>query len=207
MLGYFFQGIIPGLILSVAIGPVFFMLITTSLNRGFKKAMILEAGIIIGDAFCILSAVLGLQAILSKEEYRQGLTIAGGIVLLLFGFITWRKAVEEVVKHDEIIAHDSNLKLFWKGFFFNISNPSVIFFWMASVGIAINEFNNDPAKVFPYFSATLITVFSIDVLKAFLAFRVKKFLTSHNLILMNRIAGFAIFIFGLLILYKGIAGV
>lgn len=88
MLGYFFQGIIPGLILSVAIGPVFFMLITTSLNRGFKKAMILEAGIIIGDAFCILSAVLGLQAILSKEEYRQGLTIAGGIVLLLFGFIT-----------------------------------------------------------------------------------------------------------------------
>jgi threonine/homoserine/homoserine lactone efflux protein len=205
MLGYFFQGIIPGLILSVAIGPVFFMLITTSLNRGFKKAMILEAGIIFGDAFCILSAVLGLQAILSKEEYRQGLTIAGGIVLILFGFITWRKAVEEVVQHNEIIAHDSDLKLFWKGFFFNISNPSVIFFWMASVGIAINEFNNDSTKVLPYFSATLITVFSIDVLKAFLAFRVKKFLTAKNLVLLNRIAGFAIFIFGLLILYKGIA--
>lgn len=207
MLSYFFQGIVPGLILSVAIGPVFFMLITTSLNRGFNKAMILESGIIIGDAFCIFLAVIGLQAILSKEEYQQGLTITGGIILMLFGFVTWRKAVKEVAEHDEIVAHESDLKLFWKGFFFNISNPSVIFFWMASVGIAINEFKNDSAKVVPYFAGTLITVFAIDVLKAFLAFRVKKFLTPNNLVLLNRIAGFAIFIFGLLILYKGLAGI
>ena len=207
MLSYFAQGIIPGLILSVAIGPVFFMLITTSLNRGFNKAMILESGIILGDAFCIFLAVAGLQAVLSRDEYQQGLTLAGGIILMIFGFFTWRKAVAEVAEHDEIVAHESDLKLFWKGFFFNISNPSVVFFWMASVGIAINEFNNETEKVVPYFAGTLLTVFSVDVLKAFLAFRVKKLLTPDNLILLNRVAGFAIFIFGLLILYKGVAGV
>jgi hypothetical protein len=37
-----------------------------------------------------------------------------------------------------------------------------------------------------------------------MAFRVKKFLSGENLLKMNRIAGLAIFIFGLLILYKGI---
>lgn len=205
MFTYFLQGIIPGLILSVAIGPVFFMLITTSLNNGFRKAMVLEAGIIIGDAFCILLAVLGLQAILSKEEYRQGLTITGGIILILFGFFSWKKAGQAVIEGKESVGLVSNFKLFWKGFFFNISNPSVVFFWMAAVGIAINEFKNDKTKVIPYFAATLLTVFMIDVLKAFMAFRVKKFLSPENLTKMNRIAGLAIFIFGLLILYKGFA--
>jgi threonine/homoserine/homoserine lactone efflux protein len=204
MFGYFLQGIIPGLILSVAIGPVFFMLISTSLNSGFRKAMVLETGIIIGDAFCILLAVLGLQAILAKEEYRQLLTITGGIILILFGFFSWKKAAGAVNMGSDSVKEVSNLRLFWKGFFFNISNPSVVFFWMAAVGIAINEFKNDRTKVIPYFAATLLTVFLIDVLKAFMAFRVKKFLSGENLLKMNRIAGLAIFIFGLLILYKGI---
>jgi len=204
MFGYFLQGIIPGLILSIAIGPVFFMLISTSLNSGFRKAMVLEAGIIIGDAFCILLAVLGLQAILAKEEYRQLLTISGGIILILFGFFSWKKAPSAVNMGSDSVREVSNFRLFWKGFFFNISNPSVVFFWMEAVGIAINEFKNERTKVIPYFAATLLTVFLIDVLKAFMAFRVKKFLSEENLIKMNRIAGLAIIIFGLLIFYKGI---
>ena len=44
MLSDFFQGIIPGLILSAAIGPVFFMLVQTSIQRGFNLAMTMECG-------------------------------------------------------------------------------------------------------------------------------------------------------------------
>jgi len=207
MLSYFFQGIITGLILSVAIGPVFFMLISISLTQGFKKAMVLESGIILGDLFCIIIAIWGLQAVLTKIEYRQIMTISGGIILMIFGIITWLKSKPKSKNQDDLNIEESNLRLFVKGFLFNISNPSVIFFWMAAVGLAISEFDNNSYKVFPYFAGTLITVFSIDVLKAYLAFNIKRFLTPGNLIRLNQGAGIAIGVFGFIVLLKGLKGI
>jgi threonine/homoserine/homoserine lactone efflux protein len=43
------EGIELGLLLSMMIGPVFFALITTSMDQGFKQAAILAFGVLLSD--------------------------------------------------------------------------------------------------------------------------------------------------------------
>jgi threonine/homoserine/homoserine lactone efflux protein len=203
MLNAFWQGIIPGLVLSVAIGPVFFLLIKTSIEQGFKRAMVMEAGIILSDAFCIFLAIIGLAALFVRPEFKPQITIAGGIILLLFGASSYWRTKMKTGSIEEAPAISTRKNLFVKGFLFNLSNPSVVFFWMGAVSIALPQFDNSRPEVFSYFSATILTVFSIDVLKAYLAVKIKRFLTPANIANINKAVGLAIALFGLVLLIKG----
>ena len=52
----FLEGIIIGLSLTfvMGFGPAFFTLIQTSINRGFKSAMLLDIGIILNDIMVVV---------------------------------------------------------------------------------------------------------------------------------------------------------
>jgi len=47
-----FNGVIYGLVLAVLVGPVFFTLIQTSIERGFKSGVYVAIGISLSDALC-----------------------------------------------------------------------------------------------------------------------------------------------------------
>jgi threonine/homoserine/homoserine lactone efflux protein len=204
MIEAFFQGIIPGLILSAAIGPVFFMLIQTSIQRGFKLAMVMEFGIIMSDTFCILCAYFGLAAFFQNPDYKNLIFSVGSLVLIIFGVVMFLSHKKVNFQVDEELKKGDKTKLFWKGFLFNVSNPSVIFFWMAFVGLSLPTYAAHKTHAFAYFAGTLITVFSIDILKAWSADKIKKYMTQQAMINFNKIAGLGIGIFGVFIFIKEI---
>jgi threonine/homoserine/homoserine lactone efflux protein len=204
MIQAFFQGIIPGLILSAAIGPVFFMLVQTSIQRGFKLAMIMEFGIIMSDSFCILCAYFGLASFFQNPDYKNLIFTIGSIILVIFGIAMFLSHKKVNFQMDEELKKGDKTKLFWKGFLFNISNPSVVFFWMAFVGLSLPRFSNSNSESFSYFIGTLITVFSIDILKAWSANKIKKYMTQKAMVNFNKIAGLGIGIFGIFVFLKEI---
>ncbi len=204
MIWAFIEGILPGLILSAAIGPVFFMLVQTSIQRGFRLAMIMEIGIILSDAFCILCAYLGLASIFNNPEYKEVIFIVGSIVLFVFGIVMFMSHKKVNFTVDDELKKGDKSKLFWKGFLFNISNPSVVFFWMAFVGFTAPQFSEHRAYFVLYVLGTLATVFSIDIFKAWGANKVKAYMTEKAMINFNKIAGIGICIFGILIFIKEI---
>jgi len=204
MIQAFFQGIIPGLILSAAIGPVFFMLVQTSIQRGFKLAMIMEFGIIISDSFCILCAYFGLASFFQNPDYKNLIFTTGSIILVIFGIAMFLSHKKVNFQMDEELKKGDKTKLFWKGFLFNISNPSVVFFWMAFVGLSLPRFSNSNSESFSYFIGTLVTVFSIDILKAWSANKIKKYMTQKAMVNFNKIAGLGIGIFGIFVFLKEI---
>lgn len=204
MIEAFLQGILPGLILSAAIGPVFFMLVQTSIQRGFKLAMIMEFGIILSDAFCIACAYFGLASFFQNPQYKSIIYSVGSLVLVIFGIAMFLSHKKVNFNVDEELKKGDKTKLFWKGFFFNISNPSVIFFWMAFVGLSLPRFSNSTADVTAYFLGTVITVFSIDIFKAWSANKIKKYMTQKAMVNFNKIAGLGIGIFGIVVFLKEI---
>ncbi len=204
MIEAFLQGIVPGLILSAAIGPVFFMLVQTSIQRGFKLAMIMESGIILSDAFCIICAYFGLASFFQNPAYKNVIFTVGSIILVIFGiamFLSHKKVNFQV---DDELKKGDKTKLFWKGFLFNISNPSVIFFWMAFVGLSLPQYAANKSDIIAYFFGTIITVFGIDIFKAWSANKIKKFMTQKAMVNFNKIAGLGIGIFGLFVFIKEI---
>lgn len=202
MFAAFLAGIIPGLVLTIAIGPVFFMLISTSIRYGFKTALRLEAGIISSDACCIALAYFGLYRFFINPAFKEEISWVGGLILLAFGLsMLFKKHQLPGEQRAEQIIPNAK-QLFFRGFLFNLSNPSVWFFWMAAVALALTEFNKAPSNIPFYFSGILFTVLCTDIMKAYLAAKIRILLNPRTMILLDRTAGIGIACFGLIIILR-----
>ena len=195
------SGVGLGLLLSILIGPVFFLLIKTSIYDGFKSAMFLELGIGLSDVVCIAGSYFGLVNYLQSPDHKFIISIIGGIVLILFGLYTFNHKTS-IQNKVSIPKRDDYVKLVVKGFVFNISNPSVIFFWIGAVSLAVSQYSGNAAHVGLYFISTLSVVTCIDIVKARLAQKLSSILNEDKLNKLSKLAGIVIMAFGVVILLK-----
>ena len=201
MIDAIISGMGLGLLLSILIGPVFFLLIKTSIYDGFKSAMFLELGIGLSDMVCIAVSYFGLVNYLQSPEHKFIISIIGGIVLIIFGWYTMTHQTK-VQDKANIPKHDDYIRLMLKGFVFNLSNPSVIFFWIGAVSLAVSQYSGNAWHVGAYFSSTLAVVTCIDIIKARLAQKLSTILNESKLAMLSKIAGISIIGFGIMILMK-----
>lgn len=197
-----FSGVLFGLLLVILIGPVFFALLQTSLEKGFKPAFFLAVGVLLSDGIYITAAYFGIHSFFENENFKHWVGIAGGFLLIAFGISSILKKSKNF--HLEEIKNYSLRKSMLKGFLLNTMNPFVFFFWLGAVGMVSVKENYSEANVLTFFSSTLATAFSTDVLKAFVAHRIKNFLTPQLILWLNRISGVALIIFGIRMLVKAI---
>jgi threonine/homoserine/homoserine lactone efflux protein len=96
----------------------------------------------------------------------------------------------------EKIEYRSPRKLIGKGFLINAMSPMVLFFWLATVGVATTEFNyTEHYQILLYFSSIVLTVFVTDLIKAKLADKLRVLLTSRFIRLLNIVLGLVLVIF------------
>jgi len=74
--------IIPGFILSFMIGPVFFVLLETSVVKGFKAALVFDLGVVLADIIFILIAYFSSYRLIEsiKEDSQRLLKITGELL-------------------------------------------------------------------------------------------------------------------------------
>ncbi len=192
------KGIVSGLVLAVLVGPVFFTLIQTSIEQGFKSGVYVAVGISMSDALCIALAYLGISLI-NSPGFRIYLSYFGGAILLGFGiYYLFVKSRKPVIYNPEHIEERSPLKLMAKGFVINGFNPMVLFFWIGTIGVATAELGyttHGMAAIF--FCSIVATVFITDVIKAKLSDKLRVLLTASTMKIMNLLVGLVMFGFGL----------
>jgi len=166
------NGILLGLLISVLIGPVFFLLIEISIREGFRSAIFMDIGIILSDAACIFVAYFGMAALLENPKNKLIFLLVGSGVLIIMGvakLIPPKEPKEgEGVKEFQM-KKTNPFYLAFQGFFYNLLNPSVIIFWITTVGGAVALYGSEKNLIGAQFTATLATVFAIDVAKAWFA--------------------------------------
>ncbi len=196
-----FQGLALGFALALSLGPSFFALIQTSTKRGFKPALGLAFGIFLSDVLCVLLAYFGVAQFFDNPQNKLYIGLVGGTVLVMFGFFSvfQRKKVEE--KDLEVKAVSIPIYII-KGFFLNLLNPIVIGLWMAFVVTVSSNKEYTYIHILFFFFASLLTVFFTDVLKAYSANKISKFLSDKVLRIISIIAGIIIMISGLIMVYK-----
>src|SRR5688572_4069415 len=79
------KGVFSGIVLACLIGPVFFTLIQTSIERGFSSGVFVAVGISLSDSLYILISYFGLTRFMQATDFRNYMSYAGGFILLLFG--------------------------------------------------------------------------------------------------------------------------
>lgn len=197
------SGIILGGLLALLVGPVFFMLINTSIKKGFLPASMLALGVVLSDAFYVVLTFYGSTLLIYLKEYDHQVGIAGGILILIFGIFTFIKKPSVHADALEIV-DDSKTRIIdiIKGFTMNTLNPSALLFWLGVAGtITVNHrFTGSATAVF--YTATLTTVFCTDLLKSWIASRLKGIINARFLIAMNRISGVALGAYGIYMIVK-----
>ena len=78
-----------GFFMAFMIGPVFFVLIKTSILKGARAAIVFDFGVILGDITFMLIAYFGSRNLLEKIKDDPRLFIVGGLVLIIYGFISY----------------------------------------------------------------------------------------------------------------------
>lgn len=202
------KGILLGLLLTVLIGPVFFVLIETSLRRGVKQALFIDLGVFFSDVLFIVLAYIFTNEVEDMKSEQGFMQIVGGAMFAIFGLAALfkkHKVPSDKREHIKIKAGNNLFIDIFKGFVLNALNPSVIFFWLAMVSVAQEDFGADRSHVVVFFVSLLITFFGFDVLKIVGASYLKRFITPRLLLHLNKAIGVGLFIFGGVLIWKGIA--
>jgi threonine/homoserine/homoserine lactone efflux protein len=192
------NGIVSGIVLAFLIGPVFFTILQTSIERGFKSGVFVAIGVSFSDAMYILVAYLGLVQFMQAENYRHYMAYTGGLILLCFGiyyvFVKSRKLTGYSL---QALKPESNwFKLAGKGFLINALSPMVLFFWVATVGVATTQFGyTSTGNASLYFASIVLTVFCTDVIKAKLADKLRTLITPFFIRVMNIVLGIVLIVF------------
>lgn len=209
-------GILYGLLLSVMVGPVFFIMIETSINKGIKSALLLDLGVLISDlmyvtiAFVFFNEVNDLMENGGKGQYV--LKIIGGAVFILLGYFQVKKkkalfiSQRNMTKPLELSASNYFMTLL-KGFAINAVNPGVLFYWLTLMSVLPEVPESlhltHHQGLYIYIAIILITFFSLDVLKIFGAKKLKEILTPQWMYVVNLVLGIILLVFGALFLFQG----
>jgi threonine/homoserine/homoserine lactone efflux protein len=191
------EGISMGLVLSAMIGPVFFALIQNSLEHGFRYAAVLALGILLSDLIYVVVTYFSISLLAQYPFFEIGLGYAGGAVLIGFGISTILKKNKNRPNSGGIPLPKSKKRTgFMKGFGINGVNPFVLLFWISIAGLVNLKSEYRRIDIWLYYAGILLTVFSIDLLKAFVAKQLSGFVTPKLMSKLNILVGLVLIFFG-----------
>ncbi|WP_298766883.1 LysE family transporter [uncultured Polaribacter sp.] len=197
-----------GFFMAFMIGPVFFMLIQTSILKGARAAIAFDLGVILGDVSFILIAYYGSRSLLEKIKDDPRLFFIGGLVLIIYGLITYfdkqnRKEALESAKIPDLPVQNNYIKLFFKGYFLNFINVGVLAGWLGIVVVVGPTLNMNPTSIFWYFAVVILAYAITDLGKILLAKQLKKKMTPLVIYRLKRIMGIILIVCGVFLMLKG----
>jgi threonine/homoserine/homoserine lactone efflux protein len=189
------------------IGPVFFILLETSIVKGFRAALVFDLGVVLADIIFITIAYLGSYRLITSIKDNSALFMFGGIVMLAYGVISYiglhkEKKVDTHKIDNEIIRKDY-LGLFIKGFFLNIINIGVLGFWLAIIISVGPKLEMQMSRMITFFATVIITYLLVDSVKIVLAKQLKSKMTPTNILKIKKGISIVLMIFGVVLITQG----
>lgn len=202
----FKNAFLVGVFMAFMIGPVFFMLLKTSILKGARAAIAFNFGVIIGDISFILIAYFGSRNLLEKIKDDPRLFLIGGLILIVYGIITYldksnKKEVDQ--DHVEVPKANNYIKLLINGFLLNFINIGVLAGWLGIMVMVGPTLNMNPTAIFWYFLVVILGYALTDLAKILLAKRLKKKLTPIVIYRIKRGMGILLIVFGAFFMLKG----
>jgi threonine/homoserine/homoserine lactone efflux protein len=201
------SGIPWGIFLSFMIGPVFFILLETSIVKGFRAAFVFDLGVVTADIVFISIAYLGSYRLIQNLKDKPSLFIFGGILMLVYGIISFvnlkkGKNVNTDAIDDEII--QTNYKsLYIKGFFLNIINIGVLGFWIAIILSTGPKLDMETPRMITFLTTVIVSYLLIDSVKIVLAKQLKSKMTPTNILKIKKIISIVLMLFGIVLMIQG----
>lgn len=194
-------GLGAGLISSFLTGPVFFSMIKTSIEKGFKAGFSLAVGVIISDVILIGLVLFGSQFLVYQDSFDKYVGFIGGAFLFAVG-LYYLFATVAINYENNTLQKVSKRGYLLKGFLMCILTPSTLMFWIIVSSIISVKLNNRlDEKLFCFFIA-MSTQLTIDGLKSYYSSKLRYRIKESALRTLNKVAGIIIILFAIYLIGK-----
>ena len=206
----FLPAIPIGIVLAFTIGPVFFTVLETSISKGIKAAIFVDIGVVISDILFFVIAFFSTNTLLNSIKENTGSWyFLGGVLLVAYAGVSLIKIIQEKNnpenKEGAKLENSPNLfKMVIKGFLLNIINVVVLFYWVGIILYFGPQLEMDEFKIYLFFVVIIVTYFTIDLGKIYLAQQLKKKLTDFVIKTIKIVVNSFIVICGLFLIFRGL---
>ena len=195
---FFFKGLMTGLFLCAPLGPIGILCVKRTIANGKLAGLLSVLGASTVDALYCVIAGLGtsyISTFISREKLI--IQIIGGMVLVLVGIIIFRSRPAGKVKTTEI---RGLLGMYRSTFLLMFANPlPILVFTAAFAAIGVHGWHvNAPATLFMVSGVSLGSALWAPILVLAVSFFGLNF-NQKQLVLLNRISGGTIVVFGVVL--------
>lgn len=195
------KGVSLGLMLGVLAGPIFISLVTLGVERGLRAGTAFAAGQWASDLLLLGLTYAGMTAVADWPHFKLVSGTSGGILLVGFGAgMLWTRPDTDW-SSGRPIAHRTLAGLFLRGFLINTLNPFPVFFWLSLATEGL-ETGRTPIGSLVLYTALMGTIASTDILKVYLAKKIRRYITPVHLLHLRRAAGVGLIVFGLVLVWR-----
>lgn len=194
--------------LSFGVGPGLFLLFEASIVSGFTAGAVVVSGIYFSDLLLFAMANIGISQLLNLQKYQYVISLIGGIVLSIIGFTMIFKKITLSNLNSSILLNQKKeilIAYFIKGILVNVTNPSILIFWISIVGLSVTNYGHNTTSFYTFFLGLFGGAVSIDLLKSYFISKSHRFLNEKIVNIINKILGFGLVVIGIIFLYQGMA--
>ena len=199
------EGFKYGLLLTVMVGPIFFAIIQTGVEEGFKAGATVGFGIWFSDLLYILFVYFSVAyaaELLENRSFTLTTGLLGAAILVAIGIGVFLSKSPAFEYAKETKRRSSYFNLFTRGFLINTINPFTIFFWFSVMSTIVVNNTLSKYQAFLFFGTIMGTIMTTDLIKAFLAKKISAKLTPKHIAMTRKITGILLVLFGIGILVR-----
>src|SRR3989344_903355 len=123
------NGLVTGLFLQLAVGPVFFYIINLAIQRTIFDGLLGVLAVTIVDLFYISLALFGIGKLLEKNKIKIVFVIISSITLIIFGGLMIKSGLDSTLTNSIEINSPYLFSSFISTFLLTIFNPMTIIFY------------------------------------------------------------------------------
>lgn len=201
----FKNGLLTGLTLQLAIGPVFFFIINLALQKtifdGFSGVLAVTSV----DYFYITLAILGIGSLLKNKKFKKVFGIISSVVLVIFGWLILKGVLDTKVAAHTLSSTSNLVSSFTSVFLITISSPMTIVFFTSLFTAKAIEYKYTKKELIKFGLGTGFATFLFMGTSVVLFSLVKSAIPVLLIQVLNGLVGVLLVGYGLLRLHKGIS--
>ena len=203
MLSIILDGFIVGLLLQIAIGPVFFFILNISMQKTVIDGLFAVLAVTIVDYIYIALAIFGVGKLLEKQRIKRALAVISSLVLVVFGVMMILSTTKTTTSSSfSGIATSSYLSSFLSAFLLTISSPLTIVFWTSLFATKAIEKGYSKRELVPFGLAAGLATLTFLGLSVTLLSAIKASIPMVVIRTLNIIVGVLLIIYGIIRLLR-----
>lgn len=197
------NGIATGLLLQLAIGPVFIYVANTVIQKSLLNGFACITAVTIVDYLYILLAIAGVGKLLENRRIKKVFGISSSGVLIVFGAMMIIQTVLNPENNpDPVVEAGGLVESFISAFILTASSPLTILFWTGLFGSKAIELNLSKSGLYAFglsagFSTVLFLGFSAVVISG-----LKNYIPYFIIYYLNLLVGSILIFYGVFRIIK-----